>query len=133
VIVAVADTHTAIWYHDNDRRLSQTSREFIVSAENAGQQIAVSAISLAEMVYLVEKRRIGTDLLQRLLTAMATDRAVLTHVPVDRAVIAAMPLISRNIVPDLPDRIIAATAHTLGVPLITRDGRLLLSGLATIW
>jgi PIN domain nuclease of toxin-antitoxin system len=36
-------------------------------------------------------------------------------------------------VPDMPDRIIAATAVHLGVPLISRDRKLLLSNVQTIW
>jgi PIN domain nuclease of toxin-antitoxin system len=36
-------------------------------------------------------------------------------------------------VPDLPDRVVAATAHLHGVPLISRDRAIRLSGLSTIW
>jgi len=44
-----------------------------------------------------------------------------------------MPTIDRRQVPDLPDRIIAATASLHGVPLISRDRAIRLSGLPTIW
>ncbi|WP_404824250.1 hypothetical protein [Nostoc flagelliforme] len=33
----------------------------------------------------------------------------------------------------MPDRIIAATAKYLGLPLISRDSRMPLSGVAIIW
>jgi len=33
----------------------------------------------------------------------------------------------------MPDRIIAATALHLGVPLISRDRRISLSAVATVW
>jgi len=33
----------------------------------------------------------------------------------------------------MPDRIIATTALHLGVPLISRDGRIRLSSVPTIW
>jgi predicted nucleic acid-binding protein len=36
-------------------------------------------------------------------------------------------------VPDLPDRVIAATALHLDVPLISRDHNIKLPGLKTIW
>ncbi len=35
--------------------------------------------------------------------------------------------------PDMPDRIIGATALHLGLPLITRDGKIRASDLRTIW
>lgn len=40
----------------------------------------------------------------------------------------------RSLAPDMPDRIIAATALALGVPLITRDRNLeQVPGLRVIW
>ncbi|HLA78333.1 MAG TPA: hypothetical protein VJU18_12195 [Vicinamibacteria bacterium] len=42
-------------------------------------------------------------------------------------------LIPRESVPDMPDRIIAATALQVGVPLVTRDGRIRASGLDVVW
>jgi len=41
--------------------------------------------------------------------------------------------VERAQIPDLPDRIIAATALYLGLPLISRDRRILLSDVDTIW
>lgn len=44
-----------------------------------------------------------------------------------------MRSVDRRQVPDLPDRVIAATALHLSVPLISRDGKIRASGVATIW
>jgi PIN domain nuclease of toxin-antitoxin system len=44
-----------------------------------------------------------------------------------------MRTVSRSEVPDLPDRIIAATAVHLGVPAISRDGKIRTSSVDTIW
>jgi len=44
-----------------------------------------------------------------------------------------LPQIERKDVPEMPDRIIAATAVAYGVPLITRDHLIQLAGLQTIW
>jgi len=38
----------------------------------------------------------------------------------------------RDLVPEMPDRIIAATALHLGLPLVTRDRRLQAAGIPTI-
>jgi len=58
---------------------------------------------------------------------------VLVEVPLDRYVAQALNHIARTEVPDMPDRIIAATALYLGIPLISRDGRIETSSLTTIW
>jgi PIN domain nuclease of toxin-antitoxin system len=58
MIAGVADTHTALWHLFDDARLSAGARAFIDQAASARQKIAVSSISLAELVYLVEKDRL---------------------------------------------------------------------------
>ena len=50
MITAVADTHAAIWYLSGDTRLSGAARSAIESAVQNGNQIAISSISLVEMV-----------------------------------------------------------------------------------
>ncbi len=44
-----------------------------------------------------------------------------------------MRQIKREEVPELPDRVIAATALLLGVPLITRDLQIQSSAVETVW
>lgn len=46
---------------------------------------------------------------------------------------ATLGQVARADVPDMPDRIIAATARYLDVPVISRDGRIRGSGISTIW
>lgn len=55
MIAGVADTHAALWHLFDDKRLSATAANFIDRAAAHGQRIAVSAINLAEIIYLVEK------------------------------------------------------------------------------
>jgi PIN domain nuclease of toxin-antitoxin system len=54
-------------------------------------------------------------------------------VPLDRSVADALETVSRGEVPDLLDRIVSATAVALGVPLISRDGKIRTSQAQTIW
>lgn len=51
----------------------------------------------------------------------------------DEEVAQALATISRDHVPDMPDRIISATAVRHGLPLISRDGKIQLSTVPTIW
>lgn len=58
MVVAVADTHTIIWYLFADGRLSTRAKEMIEAAAEQNQTIAVSSISVVEMVYLEERGRL---------------------------------------------------------------------------
>jgi predicted nucleic acid-binding protein len=46
---------------------------------------------------------------------------------------AVIAEVSRMTVPDMPDRIIAGTAMYLELPLISRDRKIQLSQIDTIW
>lgn len=130
---AVADTHTVIWYVKADPRLSPTAKEVIDEAAAEGDTILVSAITLVEIVYLVDKNRVDAATLEVVLQALGRPEAVLVETPVDHAVAQAMRLVPRTEVPDLGDRVISATAVLAGVPVISRDGKIRASRVATIW
>lgn len=133
MIVAIADTHAAIWYLFSDRRLGSTASAFIDETIANGDHIGVSAISLAEMVYLIEKGRIPANALKDLHAATADPNAVLQHVPLDENVAMEMAQISRQDIPELPDRVIAATASFYGVPVLSKDRKIRSSRIRSIW
>jgi PIN domain nuclease of toxin-antitoxin system len=130
MIVAIADTHTAIWYLFSDSRLGRAASAFIDDTIAAGDHIGISAISIAEMVYLIEKGRIPANALNDLHTATADPKAVLRHVPLDENIAMKMSEVPRQDLPDLPDRAIAATALFYGVPVLSR---IRASAIQTIW
>ena len=107
---AVADTHAVIWYIFGDARLSTTARNTIEQIAAEGSQVAFSSITLAEIVYLSERGRIDAATLDRLLRAVDGENAVLAEVPFDRNIAQSLMRVERAQIPDLPDRIIAATA-----------------------
>ena len=133
MIAGVADTHAALWYLLGSPRLSVHAREFMDTAARTGNSIALSAISLAEIVYLVEKNRIAESAYQDLRTALSATDFVMEEVPLAGAIVEAMRQVPRADVPDLPDRIVAATALYFNVPVISRDGRIKASGIKTVW
>jgi len=57
-IHAVADTHALLWYLYDDSKLSATATNLMDSIIAAGDQVAISSIVLAEVLYLTEKGRI---------------------------------------------------------------------------
>ncbi|MBL8164187.1 MAG: type II toxin-antitoxin system VapC family toxin [Anaerolineae bacterium] len=133
MIRAVADTHTVIWYLANDARLSFVARQSMEAIDRADDQIGLSSISFVEMVYLIEKGRIPAQRFTELATALAAPYSLLVELPVDLQVARALARVDVQQIPDMPDRIIAATALHLNVPVISRDGKIRLSGLTTIW
>jgi predicted nucleic acid-binding protein len=102
-------------------------------ADADGDRIAISSISLVEIVYLAEKLRIDPTALARIVALLDLSDGVLLEHPVDRDVADALSAIPRDQVPDMPDRIIAATAVHFGVPLISRDRKIQASTVTTIW
>ena len=129
----VADTHTALWYVFGDARLSKHAKTFIDNAAASTRKIAVSVISLAEIVYLVEKKRVPPSAYEDLAKALSDSDHVFTEEPLSAGIVSAMRLVPRDAVPDMPDRIVAATAIFLRVPVISRDGRIRASSVETIW
>jgi PIN domain nuclease of toxin-antitoxin system len=133
MIVGVADTHTALWYLHKNPRLSVTARTFMDDAALAGHGIALSPISLAEIVYLVEKSRLPASAYDDLKAALADPGYVIEEAPFTADVVEALRQVPRAQVPDMPDRIVAATAVYLRVPVISRDGRIQSSNIQTVW
>jgi PIN domain nuclease of toxin-antitoxin system len=129
----VADTHTALWYVFGDGRLSKRAKAFIDDAAATPRKIAVSVITLAEIVYLVEKKRVPASAYEDLANALNDLDHVFKEEPLGAGIVDAMRLVPRDAVPDMPDRIVAATAVFLRVPVISRDGRIRASSVETIW
>ena len=132
-MAAVLDTHAAIWYVFIRKRLSQDALRFIRRAVDSGRPVYISAISLVETIYLIERGRIPFEAIQRLEAGLKDPASALLVAPVDADVAEAVHRVPRDVVPDMPDRIIAATALHLGLPLITRDQQIQSAGINTIW
>ena len=58
---------------------------------------------------------------------------VFEETPLTLRVVEAMQQVPRDAVPDMPDRIVAATAIFLGVPLLSRGGRIRASNVRMVW
>jgi PIN domain nuclease of toxin-antitoxin system len=133
MIAAVADTHTALWHLFDDARLSAAASAFINASASARGKIAISTISLAEVVYLVEKKRLPLSAYVDLAQALADPEHVFVEAVFTAAVVEAMRQVPRAEVADMPDRVVAATAVYFNVPVISRDRRIRAASLKTIW
>lgn len=129
----VADTHTVIWYLLQSPKLSSNASAALDAVSLSVGSIYIASISLIEIIYLVEKARIPKIALERLLTTLSDLNSCLALAPLDIDVVQAVSKLSRDAVPDMPDRIIAATALHFDLPLVTCDSKLRATMLKTIW
>ena len=130
---AVTDTHALIWYLQDDARLSQKAAQYFDDCEHDEGYIRVPSICVVEIVYLSEKGRIPPDTLDRLLKDLSRPDTILEAVELNLHIVLEIRNIPRAIVADMPDRIIAATASYLNLPLISRDRKIRLPEITTIW
>jgi PIN domain nuclease of toxin-antitoxin system len=117
----------------SDSRLSARAAAALDFATENGDLIHIPSICLIELTYLVEKGRLPKIARDRLVAALDDPATPCCLAPLDRGVADALESVSRDEVPDLPDRIVSATALALGVALISRDGRISASRVETIW
>ncbi|MCA6509898.1 MAG: type II toxin-antitoxin system VapC family toxin [Pseudanabaena sp. M090S1SP1A06QC] len=129
----VADTHAFIWYILEPERLSQPALEALDRASSQGDAIFLSAISIVEICYLIDKGRLAETVLDRVITAIESENAGAEIISINQEVSLAVRQIPRETVPDMPDRIIAATALHLKIPLVTKDAKIQSANIQTIW
>lgn len=128
----VTDTHPLIWALSNDSQLSAKARVVFADADAGRAIVIIPPIVAVEMVYLGEKGRIPDRLVDELLVKVARPGLSYRLGELNASVISALRQVSRDLIPEMPDRIIAATAKAAGVELITRDGLITASGVVSV-
>lgn len=130
----VTDTHGLIWHLTADGQLSSVCRTIFEAADRGEAKVWIPGIVLVETVYLAERARFPLTLVTRMLDLIDPPSAGYEVAPLDAGVVRALATIDRSVVPDMPDRVIAATALTRGVPLLTRDRRIRFAlGTRAVW
>lgn len=115
-------------------RLSDKARQVMDNATEADIPLAISAATLVELVYLVEKGIFTQTHLEAFHEIIDAADSGFEVVPIDKAVALAVSKIPRAAVADPFDRIIAATALARAAPLVTYDRRIRqLATVETIW
>jgi PIN domain nuclease of toxin-antitoxin system len=121
--VILLDTHAWIWWLGQRERLSDAAAAAIDEAVERGE-VVVSAISAWEMAMLVERGRLELDWEVEDWVERFAALPLARFEPIDHRIAVAAVHLPPGLHPDPADRIIVATARTLGVPLVTKDERL---------
>jgi PIN domain nuclease of toxin-antitoxin system len=131
--VIVLDTHALIWWLGEPEELSARARRSINSS--AGDQgVVASAISFFEISTLVRRGRLELRIDTRRWFAATRSLPELRIEPVSAEISWLAGELGAAFPGDPVDRIIAATAQSLGAKLVTADTKLQDTGtIETIW
>jgi PIN domain nuclease of toxin-antitoxin system len=120
------DTHILIWLLIAPENLAPKAKKAILAARKSGS-LALSAISLWEMAWLVQNKRIDLDVsVDSFVKKCASYVQVLPITPEIAVRSVQFPKSYPN---DPQDRIIGATALVEGIRLLTHDKLIVKSGL----
>ena len=130
----VIDTHAAVWYFAKSSQMSAIARNAVNNAITNGFVIILPTISIVEIIYLIEKGRLVPQTLTSLMQVLGLPNSSFITQDLSENVAQSLQQISRQTVPEMPDRIIAATALHLNLPLVTKDHKIrALQNIQTIW
>ncbi|HTF63782.1 MAG TPA: type II toxin-antitoxin system VapC family toxin [Edaphobacter sp.] len=120
------DTHILIWLLIAPENLASKAKKVILAARKSGP-LALSAISLWEMAWLAQNKRIDVDVsVDSFVKKCASYVQVLPITPEIAVRSVQFPKSYPN---DPQDRIIGATALVEGIRLLTHDKLIVKSGL----
>lgn len=129
----VLDTHVWIWWLSNPEKLSSKATE-VINNEIQDDGIVISSISTWEIALLVTRGRLEISIDVRDWIRKTEGLSFVTFMPVDNTIALRSVSLPGNFHSDPADRIIAATAMTMGLPLVTCDEKILsYTHLQTIW
>jgi PIN domain nuclease of toxin-antitoxin system len=125
------DTHVLIWAVAESKRLSKAASAAIVKNMTEGG-LAVADITLWELAMLLSRGRIQAYGTVEASVRLLTDGIIIKPITLEIAAISAQ--FPEDFAQDPANRLIAATAKSEGLALITKDEKLRRSPLLqTIW
>lgn len=128
----VSDTQCLLWHMTQDPRLPKIARAAFQQAKEGATQILVPSIVLVEAVFLAQRNRVPVPILNQLMALSDAPSAGVCVVPLDLAVARTVGDFDPAAVPELADRIVAATARALNLPLLTTGPAIEASGLVKV-
>ena len=129
----VLDTHVWVWFVSNPEMLSRKAR---ASVDQAMQEkgILISSISAWEVALLAANNRLQLTMDVADWITKSESLPFIQFVPVDNSIAIKSVNLTQPLHNDPADRIIIATALKAGVPVVTKDEKILnYPHVKTIW
>ena len=129
----VIDTHVWLWWISNPEKIAAAAAQTIDKAISKGG-IIISSISTWEIALLINKERLKLSINVHDWIRKTEGLPFVTFIPVDNTIVLRSVFLPGSFHPDPADRIITATAMTMGLPLVTKDDKILnYPHVRTIW
>ncbi len=126
----VADTHALLWHFTNSSKLGHKALETFTHCEQGECTIFIPSIVIAEALSIFDKKKVSFDFRKLLKNLHESENFVI--MPLDYPILHKMADLKD--VTELHDKIIAATAKYLNLPIITKDKTLQnLQHIKTVW
>jgi PIN domain nuclease of toxin-antitoxin system len=119
----VLDTHVWIWWISNPERLSETANDLLEKGM-AGRNIFISSISSWEISMLVARDRLQLTMSVNDWVSASEALPYISFVPVSNRIAIKSVQLPGDLHNDPADRIIIATALSIGAVLITKDDKI---------
>ncbi len=124
------DTHAALWVEMTPEKLSHKARARLLAAEESGEALAISCMTLWEIAYKNSRNQLELFVpCDRFLFELEKDFEIL---PVNRKVAIHAAGLGAPFPEDPMDRLIAATALANDLTLITADGKIRMANLCKV-
>ena len=123
------DTVTLVRYLTNSGHLTQEVREIFEKADNNECQFYISTVSLMEILYLAEKKRINISLEEAVRKIQLS--TIYSIIDLSTEIVLKAREVNFS---ELHDRLILATAKYLDIPIISSDDKFKeVEGIEVIW
>lgn len=120
----VTDAHALLWHILSSSKLSPAAALIFKQTDENEARIYIPTIVLVETVYLIEKARVPKSAIDTVIGLLETQPTNYCLAHLELSTIRVMQTLSRQLIPEMPDRIITATAVEFGLPLITKDSKI---------
>jgi PIN domain nuclease of toxin-antitoxin system len=121
--VIVLDTHALIWFLTEPEKISKIAIKTI-EQELKKSELYVSSITIWEICHLIQRKRIHfSGSLEHTINTI-NKMEELKFVPVDNSIALKSQTLPGVFHADPADRIITATAITIGAKLVTKDAKI---------